>query len=169
MGRKACGSTAMPSSAGLCAEDADHGFLPATGRLRVFRTPSAEGLRLDSGVMQGDEVTASFDPMLAKLIVHGRGRDEAIERMRAALADTVALGVTTNADYLGRVLAHRSFAAGETHTGFLAEHAAELGAVPPDREQLAVLIAAALLTNRTVADERYAAPALHAAIGAWRP
>jgi propionyl-CoA carboxylase alpha chain len=152
----------------LCAEDADRDFMPATGRLRVFRTPSAEGFRLDSGVTQGDEVTASFDPMLAKLIVRGRDRAEAIEHMRAALADTVALGVTTNAGYLGRVLAHPAFAASETHTDFLAEHAADLGAAPPDPEQLAVLIAAALLTNRTVADERYAAPALHAAIGAWR-
>jgi len=152
----------------LCAEDALHDFAPATGRLRIFRTPEADGLRLDSGVAEGDEVTANFDSMLAKLIVVGRDRDEAIARMRAALADTIALGVTTNAAYLERVLAHPDFARGETHTGFLAEHAADLVPPAPTREQLSVLIAAALLTNRTVLDPRYSAPTLHAAIGDWR-
>ena len=152
----------------LCAEDALHGFVPATGTLRVFRAPRAEGFRLDSGVEQGDEVTSNFDSMLAKLIVVGRDRTEAIARMRAALADTVALGVTTNAAYLERVLAHPAFVGGETHTDFLAEHAGALAPAPPRPEQLAALIAAALLTNRTAADPRFAAPALHAAIGGWR-
>jgi propionyl-CoA carboxylase alpha chain len=113
-------------------------------------------------------VTSNFDSMLAKLIVVGRDRTEAIARMRAALADTVALGVTTNAAYLERVLAHPAFVQGETHTDFLVEHAASLVPVAPPPEQLAVLIAAALLTNRTAADARFAAPALHAAIGDWR-
>jgi len=152
----------------LCAEDALHGFVPATGTLRVFRAPRAKGFRLDSGVEQGDEVTSNFDSMLAKLIVVGRDRTEAIARMRAALADTVALGVTTNAAYLERVLAHPAFVGGETHTDFLAEHAGALAPAPPQPEQLAALIAAALLTNRTAADPRFAAPALHAAIGGWR-
>jgi acetyl/propionyl-CoA carboxylase alpha subunit len=88
--------------------------------------------------------------------------------MRAALADTVALGVTTNAAYLERVLAHPAFVGGETHTDFLVEHAGSLAPAPPRPEQLAALIAAALLTNRTAADPRFAAPALHAAIGGWR-
>jgi propionyl-CoA carboxylase alpha chain len=152
----------------LCAEDALHDFVPATGTLRVFRAPQADGFRLDSGVAEGDEVTSDFDSMLAKLIVVGRDRGEAIARMRAALAGTIALGVTTNAAYLERVLAHPAFVQGETHTGFLVEHAASLVPVAPPPEQLAVLIAAALLTNRTVADARFAAPALHAAIGDWR-
>jgi propionyl-CoA carboxylase alpha chain len=152
----------------LCAEDVLHDFAPAVGRLRVFRTPEAEGLRLDTGVAEGDEVTTNFDSMLAKLIVIGRDRDEAIARMRAALANTMTLGVTTNAAYLERVLAHPNFIGGDTHTGFLAEHAATLAPPPPTPEQLSVLIAAALLTNRTVVDPRYAAPAVHAAIGDWR-
>jgi propionyl-CoA carboxylase alpha chain len=152
----------------LCAEDAAQDFAPATGKLHVFHTPSDDGLRVDSGVAEGDEVTANFDSMLAKLIVTGRDRDEAIARMRAALAGTAALGLTTNAAYLQRVLAHPAFIRGETHTGFLIEHAAQLAVPEPTPEQLPVLIAAALLTNRTVADPRYSAPALHAAIGDWR-
>jgi propionyl-CoA carboxylase alpha chain len=152
----------------LCAEDPLHDFAPAAGTLRVLRLPEAEGLRVDSGVAEGDAVTASFDSMLAKLIVVGRDRDEAIARLRAALADTITLGVTTNAAYLERVLAHPDFAGGDTHTGFLAEHASALLPPEPTREQLAVLVSAALLSNRTVADPRYAAPALHAALGDWR-
>ena len=152
----------------LCAEDAAQDFTPATGRLRLFRVPQAEGLRLDSGVAQGDEVTANFDSMLAKLIVVAGSREEAIARLRTALAGTLALGVTTNAAYLERVLAHPAFARGETHTGFLAEHASDLVSQPPTPEQSAVLVAAALLSNRTVVDPRFAAPAVHAALGDWR-
>jgi propionyl-CoA carboxylase alpha chain len=133
-----------------------------------LRLPEAEGLRVDSGVAEGDAVTASFDSMLAKLIVLGRDRDEAISRLRAALANAITLGVTTNAAYLERVLAHPDFARGDTHTGFLAEHAAALRPPAPTPEQLAVLVSAALLSNRTAADPRYAAPALHAALGDWR-
>jgi len=152
----------------LCAEDTLHDFAPATGKLRVFHTPQVEGLRIDSGVAEGDAVTANFDSMLAKLIVTGRDRDEAIVRLRAALADTAVLGVTTNAAYLKRVLAHPAFVSGETHTGFLAEHAEALVPAEPTAEQLSLLIAAALLTNRTVVDPRFAAPTVHAAIGDWR-
>jgi len=152
----------------LCAEDAERDFMPATGKLRMFRPPELPGFRLDAGVREGDIVTSAFDPMLAKLIVHGASRAEAIERMRTVLEQTVALGVTTNAAYLERVLAHPDFVAGRTYTSFLEEHKAVLQVPAPTAEQTAVVLAAALMTNRTLADARFAPPAVHAAMGGWR-
>lgn len=151
----------------LCAEDAARDFMPATGPLAMFRAPDMEGFRLDSGVQEGDVIGASFDSMLAKLIVHGATRDEAIARMRNALQDTVVLGVTTNAGYLERVLAHSHFVSGETTTHFLEKFKGDLQAPVPSADEMAVAVAAALLTNRTLADERFAPPAIYAQIGAW--
>ncbi|KWR87680.1 acetyl-CoA carboxylase biotin carboxylase subunit [Cupriavidus sp. IDO] len=152
----------------LCAEDAERDFMPATGKLRVFRPPEADEFRLDAGVQEGDTVTSAFDPMLAKLIVRGATRAEAIERMRAVLEQTIALGVTTNAAYLERVLAHPEFVAGNTYTSFLEEHKPALQVPAPTQEQVAVVLATALLTNRTLTDSRFAPPAMHGAMHAWR-
>jgi len=152
----------------LCAEDADNNFVPSTGKVRVFRTPHDDWFRLDSGIVEGDQVTVNFDSMLAKLIVFGVDRAEAISRMRTALQHTVALGVTTNAGYLERVLSHPKFETGEIHTGFLSEYEEELKQTPLTEEQATAVIATALLSNRTVADARYAASVMHAGIGNWR-
>ena len=84
----------------LYAEDAENGFLPATGRIEAVRWPAGPGIRIDAGVAQGDEVTGRFDPMLAKVIAHGATRDEALERLGAALDETVVLGLTTNLRFL---------------------------------------------------------------------
>jgi excisionase family DNA binding protein len=82
----------------LYAEDPESGFLPATGRLARVRWP--EDVRVDTGIAAGDEVTDRYDPMIAKLIAHGRTRNEALERMRSALAATSVLGVRTNLRFL---------------------------------------------------------------------
>ena len=153
----------------LCAEDAARGFAPASGRLAMFRIPELPGLRFDTGVREGDAVGTSFDSMLGKLIVHGASREEAIARMRAALSQAVVLGVTTNADYLERLLAHPQFAEGCTTTHFLDLYADELAAPAPSSQEEAAALAAALFTNRTFADERFAPPEIPAGIGAWRP
>jgi acetyl/propionyl-CoA carboxylase alpha subunit len=84
----------------LYAEDAENGFLPATGRVEALRWPSGPGIRIDAGVSVGDEVTGRFDPMLAKVIAHGATRDEALDRLTAALDQTVVLGLTTNLRFL---------------------------------------------------------------------
>ena len=128
------------------AEDADAGFLPATGRLALVRFPVGEGIRVDAGVLEGGEISSSFDPMIAKVCAHGATRSEAIARERAALRETVLLGVTTNTAFLERVLATPEFERGETHTGFIDEHADELIGTPdadPSTE-LALVVAAAL-------------------------
>ena len=84
----------------LYAEDAEDGFLPATGRLERLRWPSGEGIRVDAGVEAGDEVTSRFDPMLAKIIAHGPDRASALDRLTRAFDETVVLGLTTNLRFL---------------------------------------------------------------------
>ena len=152
----------------VCAEDADHGFLPATGSILLLRPPAGPGLRFDHGLVQGQEVTSAFDPMLGKLIAHGATRQQAIARARSALRHTVILGVTTNAAFLDRVLGHPLFAAGTYHTGFLEEQAEPLGAPAPSAETLAVLLSAACLGSRAFTDPRHAAPEPLRTMGAWR-
>ncbi|HSB37227.1 MAG TPA: biotin carboxylase N-terminal domain-containing protein [Thermoanaerobaculia bacterium] len=103
----------------LYAEDAEHGFLPQTGRLLVFEEPSGPGIRVDSGVSAGDEVGLHYDPMLAKIIARGTSREEARRRLVAALSEAVVLGVTTNLSYLRRVLESAPVVAGEMDTSLL--------------------------------------------------
>jgi acetyl-CoA/propionyl-CoA carboxylase biotin carboxyl carrier protein len=84
----------------LYAEDAENGFLPATGRIERLRWPVGEGIRVDAGVAEGDEVGGRFDPMLAKIIARGDDRADALERLTRALDATVVLGLTTNLRFL---------------------------------------------------------------------
>ena len=84
----------------LYAEDAEAGFLPATGRILALRWPSGDGIRVDAGIAEGDEVTGRFDPMLAKIVAYGPDRREALARLTAALDETVVLGLTTNLRFL---------------------------------------------------------------------
>jgi excisionase family DNA binding protein len=84
----------------LYAEDAEAGFLPATGRVEALRWPAGEGVRIDAGVAEGDEIGGRFDPMLAKIIAHGNDRAEALERLTRALDATIVLGVVTNLRFL---------------------------------------------------------------------
>ncbi len=100
----------------LYAEDAAGGFLPSTGRILQFIEPRGPGIRADSGIVTGSEVTRFYDPLLAKIIVHAEDREAAIRRMRAALRETVLHGVTSNLDFLQAILAHPAFAEGKIHT-----------------------------------------------------
>ncbi len=84
----------------LYAEDAENGFLPAVGRIAALRWPAGDGVRVDAGVEAAAEVTGRFDPMLAKVIAHGRDRNEAVSRLREALDETIVLGLTTNLRFL---------------------------------------------------------------------
>jgi acetyl/propionyl-CoA carboxylase alpha subunit len=151
----------------LYAEDATRGYTPTTGPVLRWRPPTGEGVRVDSGIVEGGEVTAAFDPMLAKIIVRGADRTEAIARADRALAETVLLGCTTNAAFLRRLIAHPAFVAGDVHTGFLDANpqiAAEPALAPA---RLALLLAAASLATRPLRDVADAVPDLHAAIGGW--
>jgi acetyl/propionyl-CoA carboxylase alpha subunit len=100
----------------LYAEDAANNFLPAIGKLAVFSPPEGPGVRLDTGVREGDEVTPNYDPMLAKLIVWAPSRKEALQRMRRALDEFVVLGTTTNIRFLRELCDQSEVIDGATDT-----------------------------------------------------
>jgi acetyl/propionyl-CoA carboxylase alpha subunit len=135
------------------AEDPAQNFMPSLGRLLLLHEPQGPGVRIDSGVRRGDEVSMYYDPMIAKLALHAATRDDCIERALAALRDYAVLGVTTNVEYLMAVLDHPAFRSGATHTGFIPDHladwqpqgAASEGAdVGEDAELSAALVAVAV-------------------------
>lgn len=123
----------------LYAENPTTGFLPSTGPLRHLRLPS--GIRVDSGVDEGGEVTGFYDPMIAKLIVHAPNRRAAARQLAAACASVEVWPVRTNAAFLSRVAADAAFAAGDIDTGFIERHAARL--IPAAEPSEAVMAAAA--------------------------
>jgi len=104
------------------AEAPADGFLPQAGRLLVYREPSGPGVRVDSGVWEGQDVPPYYDPLLAKVIATAATRPQALARMRQALRSFVVLGVSTNVDYLQRVLSHPDVERGMTHTAWLDAH-----------------------------------------------
>ena len=121
------------------AEDPADDFLPQAGRLLLYREPSGPGIRIDSGVEEGDEVTVNYDPLLAKLIAYGETRTAAIDRAIAALREFPILGIRTNVPFLIRLLNRDEFRSGALHTAFLDEHLADLADEPePTPEALAV-------------------------------
>jgi len=103
----------------IYAEDPSEHFLPQAGRLLLYREPSMPGVRIDSGVVEGTEVSVFYDPLLAKLIACAESRDAAIARATAALRAFPILGIRTNVCFLIRVLEHARFRAGEISTDFL--------------------------------------------------
>ncbi|WP_430437823.1 acetyl/propionyl/methylcrotonyl-CoA carboxylase subunit alpha [Oceanibaculum nanhaiense] len=114
----------------LYAEDPSRDFVPQTGRLAALRFPDA-GVRIDTGVREGDTVSVHYDPMIAKLIVHGADRAQALDRLSRALEATKIAGLATNIGFLAALARHPAFAAGDVHTGFIGEHEADL--LPPAR------------------------------------
>lgn len=101
----------------LYAEDVPAGFLPATGRIAHLQF--ADGVRADSGVRAGDTITPWYDPMIAKLIVHGPDRDTALRQLARACAETEVAGTVTNLRFLGALARHEGFAAGNVDTGLI--------------------------------------------------
>jgi acetyl/propionyl-CoA carboxylase alpha subunit len=150
----------------ILAEDADAGFVPNTGKVLMLHVPAGPGVRFDCGVTEGAAVTADFDSMLAKLVVHGASRTLAISRARSALAETTMLGVTINNDFLSRVLGHPAFTRGDTDTGFLERHKADLVPATPTEEECRVLLAVAASAAPDIATTRIPEP--YASMGAWR-
>jgi propionyl-CoA carboxylase alpha chain len=148
------------------AEDPQRNFLPSIGRLSRYLPPPAtmqaaqpmpkdggvesttnalEGVRVDTGVYEGGEIPMYYDSMIAKLIVHGRDRAQAIARMREALNGFVIRGVSSNVAFQSALLAHPKFAAGDFNTGFIAEHFAHgfrMSDVPHDDPLFLVALAA---------------------------
>ena len=111
----------------LYAEDVPKGFLPATGTLTRLRFP--DGVRADSGVRGGDTISPFYDPMIAKVIVHGPTRDVALAKLSAALKGTQVAGTVTNLGFLGALAEHKGFVAGDVDTGLIARDIDALTAV----------------------------------------
>lgn len=128
----------------LYAEDPSAGFLPQSGPVVDWHLPAAEGLRVDSGVETGCEVSIYYDPMLAKIVTSAGDRAVAIQRMRSALKSLSAQGVVTNREFLLQVLDHPEFMAGNFDTHFIDQHMQEALAKGPDEgeERNAAVIAA---------------------------
>jgi 3-methylcrotonyl-CoA carboxylase alpha subunit len=111
----------------IYAEDPDHDFLPATGRLTVLQPPlESAHVRVDTGVVEGDEVSIYYDPMIAKLIVWDTDRDRALQRLTQALSEYRISGLTTNIGFLYNLAISQAFQNGDVDTGYIEEHEAEI-------------------------------------------
>ncbi|HEX9190068.1 MAG TPA: acetyl-CoA carboxylase biotin carboxylase subunit, partial [Vicinamibacteria bacterium] len=124
------------------AEDPDNGFLPSPGRILALRPPGGPGVRDDSGVCEGGEVGVHYDPLVSKLVAWGESRDEAIRRMRRAVAEYRIVGVRTTLPFFGRLLAHPDFVAGDFDTGFVERVLAAWNGRGPRSVEIAVAAAA---------------------------
>jgi len=147
----------------ICAENPDNNFLPATGTLQVYALPdhvtferAPQGVRVDSGVRQGDNISPFYDSMVAKLIVHGATRAEALARLDAALAQTHIVGLANNVQFLRHVVSCASFANANLDTGLIPREAAALF----HQEKVGLpLAAAALLAYTLTAEQALVVPA----------
>ncbi len=152
--QEAIGLNGHAVEARLYAEDTTRDFAPSIGELAALRLPTEQdGVRVDTGVRQGDRVSIHYDAMIAKLICHGATRQEAIRKLRMALRESFIAGVASNLDLLGRIAAHPVFAAGGVDTGFIARHAQELlgPAGAPPAEVLATAALSVLLGEQDAA------------------
>ncbi len=105
----------------LYAENPAQGFMPSTGRIEAWRTPSGAGIRVDGGIREGQEITPFYDPMLAKIIAHGADRAEALGRLLGALDRTIVLGPEYDVAFLQSCLRTEAFASGSATTAFIEE------------------------------------------------
>ncbi|MEM9221304.1 MAG: acetyl/propionyl/methylcrotonyl-CoA carboxylase subunit alpha [Pseudomonadota bacterium] len=142
----------------LYAEDPERGFLPSTGRLRRLRLPGASEWRsferVDKGVVEGSEISRFYDPMIAKVVVHGDTRDEATERMSEAL-DTIHIdGIRHNATFLAALMAHPRWQEGRLSTGFIAEEFPDSPSLPLDRAKRNLIAAIASIAELEEAERR---------------
>ncbi len=155
----------------LYAEDPTRDDLPSPGTVLLASFPEGPGVRCDRGIATGSMVSVHYDPLLAKIVTWGQSRAESIERMAAALCETVVLGVTTNLARLRQIVADDRFRAGDIHTGFVDEHLGELAppAWPPD-EAIAAAFAAVGAASGSAVDSRQprAAPDPWTGLGHWR-
>ena len=141
-GQDDVGANGHAVEARLYAEDPEKGFLPSTGKLWALQFPAGEGIRIDAGVEAGDTVTPFYDPMIAKVIAHGATREQALDRLGAALGETVVAGLRTNLAFLKKLTEAPGFREGPFDTGFIDRNMSALGAEPQPLDAAAVAAAA---------------------------
>lgn len=127
----------------VCAEDPTNNFLPDIGKLLVYKTPSGPGVRVDDSFEEGMEIPIYYDPMISKLIVHGKNRTEAIEKMLRAIDDYKIVGVETTLDFCKFVLKHDAFVSGKFDTGFIAKYFTSPDLLKTENPELAEISALA--------------------------
>ncbi|WP_432258949.1 acetyl/propionyl/methylcrotonyl-CoA carboxylase subunit alpha [Cupriavidus sp. TMH.W2] len=167
----------------IYAENPDKQFLPSTGTLRFLRTPPAvqfmrggdahgpAGIRIDAGVREGDTISPFYDPMIAKLIVWGKDRDEALARMRQALAAYHVVGLSTNVAFLQRLVSSEAFRTADLDTGLIERNEKVLFPPPAPVGMEIIALAVAALLDRETRERRIDAADQHSPWthgGAWR-
>ncbi|WP_042886115.1 acetyl/propionyl/methylcrotonyl-CoA carboxylase subunit alpha [Cupriavidus necator] len=167
----------------IYAENPDNQFLPSTGTLRFLRTPPAvqfmrggdmhgpAGIRIDAGVREGDTISPFYDPMIAKLIVWGKDRDEALARMRQALASYHVVGLSTNVAFLQRLVSSEAFRTADLDTGLIERNEKVLFPPPAPVGMEIIALAVAALLDRENKERRIDAADQHSPwthAGAWR-
>lgn len=150
----------------IYAENPDQGFIPDSGRLLHVRTPAtSDDIRIDAGFVEGDEVSAHYDPMIAKLIVRGKTREEAIQKLGAALEQYEVAGPVTNIEFLKTICRSRDFIAGAVETGYIEKHREELFAPKPIEDEVLAQIALACLHRDAQAASQVSTGLAGSAIG----
>ncbi len=147
----------------VTAEDAQSGFVPATGRVALLREPGGPGVRVDSGLFEGLMITSDYDPLLMKVIAHGADRTEALARIRRAVQETIVAGLPTSLAFHAHVLGEPDFVAGRYDTSYVATHWPPRATVALDESAVAAAAVVAVLALRTRSARRPVAPP----DGAW--
>ena len=156
----------------IYAEEPNNEFLPSTGTLCLLRTPKENNVvRVDTGVVEGDEVSVFYDPMIAKLVVWGENREIALKRLISALGDYYIDGVSTNIDFLKRVAFHPAFVAAELTTTFIEKHNDSLfapvaSASKDTHANIPTMALLSLLTRKVALNNK--TPSVWSTAGAWR-
>ncbi|KAL0097195.1 carbamoyl-phosphate synthase L chain, ATP binding domain-containing protein [Phycomyces blakesleeanus] len=131
------------------AENPTNNFLPDTGPLFSVRTPPTSGdVRLETGFIEGDQISVYYDPMISKLVVRGDNRDDALRRFRLALEQYQVVGLNTNIDFLRKVASHPAFIKGEVETGFIQEFEQDLLGVPVPPNPVTLALAAGVIRHQ---------------------
>jgi acetyl-CoA carboxylase, biotin carboxylase subunit len=152
----------------VCAEDPYNDFLPSIGKISTVYEPSGPGVRIDSAVYDGYEVSLYYDPLVAKLIVWGETRGQAIQRMRRALSEFKLLGIRTNIPFHLRMMESPSFIAGRFDNAFVESFSLISSDDTGQRTELAAIAAAAIAYNRQQVKSRGVADDRRVAESAWK-
>jgi acetyl-CoA carboxylase, biotin carboxylase subunit len=147
----------------VTAEDAQRGFVPATGRIALLREPGGPGVRVDSGLFEGLAVTSDYDPLLMKVIAHGADRTEALARARRAVKETIVAGLPTSLAFHAHVLAEPDFVAGRYDTSYVATHWPPRSLVELDDSAVTAAALVAVVASRSRSARRPVA----ASDGVW--
>ena len=152
----------------VAAEEPDNDFRPAIGRILGLKEPFGDGVRVDSGVLDGQVVSPSFDPMLAKLITYGSDREEAIQRLALALSRYKILGLPTNIAFLQKVVQCTPFIEGFLTTGFISENMDDLSLTEVAESTIDAAMIIAALSKQEFYQSAYHMPEPYASMGGWR-